>query len=79
MYTITSMKWNWDVVVHTQSERIVKYTVAATTREVARRKVRRKFKARPYAMNAYLAAEQPPTPAQLEAQHRKICEKAGVE
>jgi hypothetical protein len=72
------MKWNWDVTVHTQSERLVTRTVSATTREVAERKVRRKFKPRPQRVIARMAADQPPTLGQLEAQHREICEKAGV-
>lgn len=71
------MKWNWDVTVHTQSERIVTHTVSAATRVVAERKVRRKFKVRPYSVRARMAADQPPTPGQLEAQHNEICEKAG--
>jgi hypothetical protein len=72
------MKWNWDVTVHTQSERLVTYTVAATTREIAQRKVRRKFKVRPQTVIARMAAEQPLTPAQVQHQHETICEKAGV-
>jgi hypothetical protein len=72
------MKWNWDVTVHTQSERLVIHSVSATTDKVAERKVRRKYKVRPYSVRARLGPSQPPTPAQLEAQHRQICEKAGV-
>jgi len=70
------MKWNWDVTVHTQSERLVAHTVSATTRQVAERKVRRKYRVRPYSVRARMAADQPLTPAQEQHQFEELLEKA---
>lgn len=72
------MKLNWDVTAHLKSERLVTYTISATTQKIAEAKMRRKFNPRPYSARARYSAEQPLTPAQVEAQHRDICEKAGV-
>jgi hypothetical protein len=72
------MKLNWDVTAHLKSEKLVTRTISATTQQVAEAKMRRKFNPRPYSVRGRLAAEQPPTHAQLDAQHREICEKAGV-
>jgi type II secretory pathway component PulF len=59
------MIYTWEVTAITESERLVTRTIPATTREVAKRKMRRKFYRPIRSLQVHLAAFQEPQPLRL--------------